>query len=242
TRLVVGLTERDSPPRLAVYATADDAEAERRREEQRRRLLERDPEDAPAVVSGAPEREALATLELPGTTVDPSPRFLGDGSVLFARSLPDRDGRFRADLFRWRPEGGGVERLTHEADLRAADPSPDGSFAVAVESRWGQTRLVRVDLASGEVTPLTEASVEVVVDSPRVSPDGARMAYLRHREEGWELVVRALASGEERMVATPGGATVQDPAWSPRGDAIFATVEADGVLDVQRLAVPSENG
>src|SRR6185436_17193297 len=231
TRLVVGLTERDSPPRLAVYATADDAEAERRREEQRRRLLERDPEDAPAVVSGAPEREALATLELPGTTVEPSPRFLADGSVLFARSLPDRDGRFRADLFRWRPQVGNtegdVERLTREADLRAADPSPDGSFAVAVESRWGQTRLVRVELGSGEVTPLTEASVQVVVDSPRISPDGARVAYLRHRDEGWELVVRELASGEERIVATPPGAAVQDPAWSPRGEAIYATVEAD---------------
>jgi len=262
-RLVVGLTERDTPPRLAVYATADDADAARRREEEQRRLLERDPEDAPAVVSGAPEREAIATLELPGNTVDPSPRFLGDGAVLFARSLPDRDGRFRADLYRWRPDGGDVERLTHEADLRSADPAPDGSFAVAVESRWGQTRLVRVDLESGRVTPLTEASVETVVDSPRVSPDGARVAYLRHRDDGWQLVVRELASGdtdvvrelasgdtngvrelasgEERIVATPAGAALEDPAWSPRGDAIYATVETDGVLDVQRLALAAGN-
>ncbi|HEV8241314.1 MAG TPA: hypothetical protein VGS57_18255 [Thermoanaerobaculia bacterium] len=238
-RVAFGLTERDTPPRIAIYATKDDTEAEHRREEEQKELLARDPEDAPAVKSGAPERDAVATLELPGTTVDPSPRFLGDGSVLFARSLPDGDGRFRADLFHWRPDGGDVERLTHEADLRAADPSPDGGFAVAVEARWGQTRLVRVDLGSGEVTPLTEASVDVVVDSPRISPDGARLAYLRHRAEGWELVIRELASGEERIVATPPGAAVQDPAWSPRGDTLYAVVEQDGVLDVRRLALPS---
>jgi hypothetical protein len=237
SRLVLALSERDQPPRLAVYATADDAEAARRREEERRRLIERDPEDAPAVDSGAPPREPLATLELSGTTVDPSPRFLADGSVVFARSLPDRDGRFRADLFRWRPEDGNLERVTRRADVRAADPSPDGSWVVALQSQWGQTRLVRVDLATGEVTELTEWSVETIVDAPRISPDGERVAFLRHRGKGWELVVRELASGAERVVATPAGAAVQDPAWSPAGDAIYAVVEQDGMLDVQRLAV-----
>jgi hypothetical protein len=239
-RLVLALSERDQPSRLAVYATADDAEAARRRDEERRELIERDPEDAPAVDSGAPPREPLATLELAGNTVDPSPRFLADGSVLFARSLPDRDGRFRADLFRWRPgrpQGGEVERVTRGADVRAADPSPDGSWAAALQSHWGQTRLVRVDLATGEATALTEWSVETIVDAPRVSPDGERMAFLRHRGKGWELVVRELASDAERVVATPAGAAVQDPAWSPAGDAIYAVVEQDGLLDVQRLPV-----
>ena len=113
------------------------------------------------------------------TTVDPSPRFLADGSVLFARSLPDRDGRFRADLFRWRPgrpEGGEVERVTRGADVRAADPAPDGSWAVALQSQWGQTRLVRVDLATGEVTPLTEWSVD---------DDRGCAAGLARRRRGW---------------------------------------------------------
>ncbi len=241
-RLVLTLYERDQPPRLAVYATADDAEAAQRREEERRRLLERDPEDMPAVASGAPEREPLATLELDGTTVDPSPRFLADGSVLFARTLPDGDGTFHADLYRWRPESGEVERLTHDADLRDADPSPDGAWAVAVESRWGQTRLVRVDLATAEVMELTPASVEVVVDAPRVSPDGERVAFLRHRGEGWELVVRELASGAERIVPTPAGAAVQDPAWTPDGEALLAVVSEDGLLDVQRLPIDGASG
>jgi hypothetical protein len=240
-RLVVTLSAREEPPRLAVYATAPEEAAGRRAEERRRRLLARDPEDVPAVETGAPERQALATLELPGTTVEPSPRFLPDGSVLFARTLPDAEGRLRADLFRWQPEGGRLDRVTRGADLRAADPAPDGRWAAAVESRWGQTRLVRVDLATGAIASDSgaldwgEPSVEVVVDAPRVSPDGARLAYLRHRGAGWELVVRVLAGGAERVVSTPPGASVQDPAWAPSGKALLATVAVGGLLDVQEL-------
>ncbi len=234
-RLVVALAARDRPLRLAVYDTAVDAAPAARRREERHRLLVRDPEDVAAVAGGAPARIPLATLELPGTTVEPTPRFLADGSLLFARSLPDAGGRYRSDLFRWWPHEGRVARVTRGADLRAADPAPDGRWAVAVESRWGQTRLVRVELANGAVTPWGEPSVEAVVDAPRIDPDGRRLAYLRHAEAGWALVVRELASGEERVVPTPSGATLEGPAWAPTGDALYATVEEDGLLDVQRL-------
>lgn len=235
-RLVVALAERNVPARLAVYTTAPDEEAARRAEEQERQQLARDPEDVAAVHRGAPARRALASLELDDTTVDPSPRFLPDGSVLFARSLPDGEGSYRTDLFRWWPESGRTERLTRHADLRAPDPAPDGSWAVAVESRWGQTRLVRVDLSTGAVTaPWGPASVSEPVDSPRVSPRGDRLALLRHRGNGWELVVRELGGGEERRVVTPQDAAVQDPAWTPAGDALYASIEEDGLLGVQEL-------
>ena len=234
-RLVVALAARDRPLRLAVYATADDEEARRRAAERERELLARDPEDVPAVEHGAPSRKPLATLELPDTTVEPTPRFLADGSVLFARSLPDSDGTFRADLFRWWPEGGRVVRLTRGADLRAADPAPDDRWAAAVQGRWGATGVVRVDLATGVVESLVAASVESVVDAPRIAPDGTRLAYLRHRGEGWELVVRELASGDERTIDMPEGASVQDPAWAPGGNSLYAAVGAGGLLDVYEL-------
>jgi hypothetical protein len=234
-RLVVALAARDRPLRLAVYATAGDEEARRRAAERDRELLARDPEDAPAIEREAPSRKPLATLELPDTTVEPTPRFLADGSVLFARSLPDSDGSYRADLFRWWPEGGRVARLTRGADLRAADPAPDDRWAAALTGRWGATGIARVDLATGAVVDLVPSSVEVVVDAPRVAPDGTRLAYLRHRDEGWELVVRELASGEERVIDAPEGGSVQDPAWAPGGDSLYAVVGAGGMLDVHEL-------
>ena len=238
-RLALVLRDRDRPPRLAVYATAEDEAAARRRGEERERLLRRDPEDVPAVDPPAPPREPLATLELPGTTVEPAPRFLPDGSLLFARTRAAPDGTLHPDLFRWWPERGRVERITRGGDLKAADPSPDGTWAVAVRSRWGRTALVRVDLASGAEQELVPGSVATVLDSPRLSPDAGRLAYLRHDEgpggAAWRLVVRELASGEERIVATPADAAVADPAWSPDGNSIVAVVGEGGLLDLQSL-------
>lgn len=246
-RLALVLRDRDRPPRLAVFATADDEEAARRRAEERERLLRRDPLDAPAVDPPAPPRVPLATLELPFTTVAPAPRFLPDGSLLFTRTRAAADGTLHPDLFRWWPDTGRVTRVTRGADLKAADPAPDGTWAVAVRSRWGRTSLVRVELASGAVEELVNPTdVATILDAPRLSPDGARLAYLRHDEGAggstWRLLVRDLATGEERGVATPAGAAVADPAWSPDGATLYAVVGEGGLLDVQALPVAPGSG
>lgn len=241
SRLALVLRDRDRPPRLAVFATAEDAEAARRRAAERDRLLRRDPLDVPAVDPPAPPREPLATLELPFTTVAPAPRFLPDGSLLFARTRAAADGTLHPDLFRWWPDEGRVARVTRGADLKAADPAPDGTWAVAVRSRWGRTSLVRVQLASGAVEELVTGNVTTILDAPRLSPDGARLAYLRHDEGAggavWRLLVRELASGAERVVETPAGAAVADPAWAPDGATLYAVVGEGGLLDVQALPV-----
>ena len=241
SRLALVLRDRDRPPRLAVFAIAEDAAAARRRAEERDRLLRRDPLDVPAVDPPAPPREPLATLELPSTTVAPTPRFLPDGSLLFTRTRTAADGTLHPDLFRWWPDERRVERVTRGADLKAADPAPDGTWAVAVRSRWGLTSLVRVELASGAVEELIPGQVSTILDAPRLSPDGARLAYLRHDEGAggavWRLLVRELASGVERVVESPAGAAVADPAWAPDGAALYAVVGEGGLLDVQALPV-----
>ncbi|HVS04076.1 MAG TPA: hypothetical protein VMT16_15025, partial [Thermoanaerobaculia bacterium] len=235
--LVLVLRDRERPPRLAVFALAEDTEAAARREEAERRLLARDPEDVPAVRRGPPPRAPLHTLELADSTVAPTPRWLADGSLLLSRTLPDPAGVLHADLFRWWPASGRVDRLTHGADLRAADPAADGAWAVAVQSRWGLTRLVRVSLADGEVTPLTAATVAVIHDAPRLAPDGGRVAFLRHRQGAWQAVVRDLASGEERVLPTPLGATLAHPAWDPAAERLFLVVGEGGLLDIHVLSV-----
>jgi hypothetical protein len=45
-----------------------------------------------------------------------------------------------------RASGSHVERITRLADVRDADPAPDGTWAVAVRNRHGLSELVRVDL------------------------------------------------------------------------------------------------
>jgi hypothetical protein len=238
-RLAIVLGSRDLPDRLVVWSTEPNEEAEKEWEERRREILERDPEDVPAARTKPLPREALHTLHARDGVEPTMPRWMPDGkSLLFVRFEPDPEGFLHPDLFLWTPETDEVRRITREADLRFPDPSPDGSWAVAVRHRHGFSQLVRADLATGEVREIMPPSVEEVYDRPRISPDGLRIAFVRHREGAWRLVIRELASGEERVLAPPRGGTMVAPAWGQ--DTVYAVVGDRGFIDV--WAFPLDGG
>ncbi|MFL6291669.1 MAG: TolB family protein [Thermoanaerobaculia bacterium] len=238
-RLAIVLGSRDLPDRLVVWSTEPNEKAEKEWEERRKEILERDPEDVPAERTKPLPREALYTLHA-GDGVEPAmPRWMPDGeSLLFVRFEPDPEGFLHPDLFLWTPGSGEVRRITREADLRFPDPSPDGTWAVAVRHRHGLSQLVRVELATGKVQEITPPSIEEVYDRPRIAPDGSRIAFVRHREGAWRLVIRELASGEERTLAPPRGGTMAAPAWG--ADTIYAVVGDRGFIDV--WAFPLDGG
>ena len=69
--------------------------------------------------------------------------------------------------------------------------------------------------------------------SPAWSPNGARIAFLSNRAEGWDLYVVSADGGEPQRLTS--GATADDPAWHPDGRAIaleqrgwIVLVQADG--------------
>ncbi|HEX5757858.1 MAG TPA: hypothetical protein VF121_01555 [Thermoanaerobaculia bacterium] len=225
---------RDEPGELVVWATAPDAEAEKKWQEEVERLLRRDPEDVAPVRSGPLPRKERHLLALePEATM---PRYLADGSVLFVRFAPDREGYLHPDLFRWEPGAGGGVRLTRGADLRDPDPAPDGRWAAATRIRHGLSQVVRVDLASGAVEPITAPALSAL-DHPRVAPDGGRVAFARHAEGRWELVVRDLAGGGETRLEAPPGGTVATPAWARDGRTLFAAVGQAGFIDLWAFPV-----
>jgi hypothetical protein len=237
--LALVLRKRDQPSELVVWSTAPDTEAERKWEEERGKIAARDPEDVPAVRTRPLPRKALHTLPAIDGISPNMPRFFPDGrSILFVRFEPDGRGFLHPDLFRWEIASGRVARLTREADLREPDPAPDGTWALALRNRNGFSQVVRVDLTPGgrgEIRAVTEPSVEIVYDQPRVSPDGRRAVYARHAPEGgadWRLVVRDLATGVETELAPPADASVSAPAWSADGQTLYATVGSGGFIDV----------
>jgi len=144
-----------------------------------------------------------------------------------------------------------VERVTHLADVRDADPLPDGHSAVAVRSRFGFSQIVRVDLTTGAIAEVTPPSLERAYSHPRGS------AWAEHDADGWHVVrdgVRVAdgfapewtASGDlvyvsgadiyrnhERITAMSGMAL--DPAPTPDGSLYFMSLEPDGFV-VRRLA------
>ncbi len=237
SQLALVLRDREKPPRLVVWSTGPDEKAERRWHERVERTLAKDAEDVAPVRSKPLLREPIHELPTLDGAAPLSPRFLPGGKqILFVRFGPDGRGFLHPDLFRWTPVGGRVERLTRLADVREADPFPDARSAVAVRYRDGLSQLVRVDLTQGSVSAISEPSAEAVCAQPRVSPDGARIAYVRHERGSWRLVVRELGSGTERILRVPERATVAYPAWAADGRTIYASVGENGFIDLEAFA------
>jgi hypothetical protein len=238
SRMTIVLRSKDRPARLAVWSTAPDEEAEKKWQKAREEIARRDPEDVPAVRTGPLPRKALFTLESHDGPDPTMPRWMPDGkSILFVRYEPDTEGFLHPDLFVWAPESGEVRRLTRGADLRDPDPAPDGRWAVATRNRDGFSQIVRVELQTGVVSPLTEPAVDVVYDRPRISLDGRRVAYARHREGSWRLVVREVEGGGEADLAPPPEGTVSSPAWSADGRTLYAVVGLRGFIDLYAFPV-----
>lgn len=243
SRIAAVVAHREEPPRLTVWETAVDEAAEERHRQERERIAREDPEDVPAVRTAPPARKVVATLPTFDGRAPADPRWSPDGeSLLFWALGRGTDGTERADLYRWRVAGGGVERLTAGADLRYPDVLPAGERAVAVRSRHGTSQLVVVELSSGEVSELTEPSAEIVWTTPRLDRGGGRIAAVAHREGRWRLVVAELAAGgaegrgelalgTPREIPTPDGATVADPAWGSDGT-LYAAVGGGGFVEI----------
>jgi len=236
----VALTLRGSTPaftRVVVWRTAEPA-ADSAEEAARRRLLQRDPQDVPAVRVHPRPRAALATLRPDDGLPYEGPRFLpGSDALLVIRAAPIGGGATRQDLFEWSWRRNTVRRVTRGAGVRAADPAPDGRRAVAVRCRAGFCGLVMVDLRTGVLTPLAEGGVDVVFDRPRFAPDGARVAAAMQQAGRWKLVVIDTAGGPPRIVHDDARGSAYDPVWTADGAALVAVSEAGGIANLARVDV-----
>jgi hypothetical protein len=233
SQLAIVLHHRDKPAELVVWSTAPDEKAEKEYAKKSAEIAARDSADVQGVRTKPLARKPLHRLPTIDGIPPESPRFFRDGrAILFVRFEPDGEGFLHPDLFRWEIDRGGGARLTRGADLREPDPAPDGTWAVAVRNRNGFSQIVRVELATGTVSAITQPTIEAVYDHPRLSPDGTRVAFAYHSDRAWRLIVRDLASAAERELAPPGGGTIASPAWSADGKRVYAVVGGGGFLDV----------
>ncbi len=237
--LAVVLRSREHPPRLALFDTGPNVDAEERWRAARERLLERDPDDVPAVRRRPLAREPLRVIETCDGLRPRSPRFSpGGDELVFVARTPGHDGRRHDDLFLAPVEGGPPRRLTRGANLHDPDFFPDGTL-VAVRRRAGAVQLVRV-ARDGTVSPLMAPSLDVMWDDPRVAPDGRHIAALRHREGAWELVLLDADGRALRIVHRAEGRLLAHPSWAPDGSALYASVGNAGLIEVRRFPLESE--
>ncbi|MEA2463969.1 MAG: hypothetical protein QOJ98_1716 [Acidobacteriota bacterium] len=227
SQLAVVVRQRDVPEKLVIWSTAPPAEEERKYQESLDKIFARDPEDVRPVRTKPLPRKAIHSLVMPDGGDIESPRWTRDGkAIVFSHRVPDAEGFLHYDLYRWDFER--VTRITQLADVRDADPMPDGRTAVALRSRYGKSQLVNVDLTTGAVTPRTEASIDAVESHPRVSPDGTHVAHVAHHGGRWTLMV------DERVLPLPGA--VASPEWIDDDELTF-TLFANGFAELHRMRV-----
>ncbi|HUP47081.1 MAG TPA: hypothetical protein VM779_16365 [Thermoanaerobaculia bacterium] len=237
-RIVVVERPGNEPPRLVVWSTGPPETEETRYEDQLAAIRERDPEDVMPVRVKPLRRDPIHSFSAPDGGDLLTPRWTRDGrSILHGRRQPDPDGFLHHDLFLWTPETGQVRRVTHLADVKEADPLPDGRTAVALRTRYGTSQLVLVDLASGGVAPLTEPSLDIVHAHPRADSDGNLLAYVANHGGAWVLVIRDLQSGSETIIEPERGDGFAWPEWRPGRDDLITTVLSRGFMELHR-AVP----
>ncbi|MBV8542214.1 MAG: S9 family peptidase [Pseudonocardiales bacterium] len=138
-------------------------------------------------------------------------------------------------LYRLGPDGAPVP-VTPEPVVPRGDRYGDGDVGpggvlVVVRERHLEggdaadvrNEIVRID---GDVPPELLVSGPDFVTSPRLDPDGTRLAFISwdHPSMPWDdtlLTVRDLATGADTVVAGGPGESVAEPRWGPDGALLF---------------------
>jgi hypothetical protein len=220
-------------PRVVVWSTTPEPDTVGRKA--RERLLRRDPQDVPARRIYPLPKRSLATLMARDGRGYEDPRWLSDGKrLLLWRPTRRPDGSLEPELYLWDIERRNVRRLTNHADVRDADPSPDGRRAVALRCRGGHCDVVAVDLSSGAVRLVAAGDVLTSYARPRWSPDGKTIAVALQRDNRWRIALLDASGSLPRFVDPEDGANRFDPSWLEPTSLVVVS-DRGGTPNLERL-------
>jgi TolB protein len=128
----------------------------------------------------------------------------------------------------------------------AVTPFPQGLTGTLIfqSDREGRTKIYSLDLATGQVKPLTTGQAWRD-ENPRWSPDGTRIVFKSNRahytgsspEQGkadYDLYTMAADGSDVRRLTTD-PADEHDPTWAPDGKSIVYSSDKDSRGDLYRL-------
>ena len=142
------------------------------------------------------------------TGIDTNPFFSPDGQWIAFTS--DRGGS--PQIYRMPAAGGPAQRLTFEGTYNVAPRySPDGRHIAFVQREGGRFRIATLELATGQVTVLTDGTLD---DSPSFAPNGKMILY-EAQVGGRGHLAAVSGDGRVRQRLSSAAGDVQDPSWGP---------------------------
>src|SRR5574343_1101084 len=155
---------------------------------------------------------ALATGQATRITstsgIDTEPAFSRDGQWLYFTS--DRGGS--PQIYRMPANGGSAQRVTFDGNYNVTGrPSPDGRSLAFITRRDGGFRVATLDLATRQVTVLTDSQRE---EAPTFATSGQMILYATILG-GRGVLAAVSADGQIRQRLSAGNGDAREPAWGP---------------------------
>jgi TolB protein len=140
--------------------------------------------------------------------IDTQPAYSPDGQWIAFTS--DRGGT--PQVYRMPAAGGPAQRMTFDGTYNVGPRfSPDGKSIAYVQREGGRFRIALLEIATGQVTVLTEGSLD---DSPSFAPNGKIILY-EAQAGGRGQLAAVSTDGRVRQRLASAAGDVRDPAWGP---------------------------
>jgi len=104
--------------------------------------------------------------------------------------------------------------------------SPDGQRVIMSLQEGSNSNIFVMDLRSKAMTRLTDTPA--IDTGPSYSPDGTRVCFESDRGGHPQIYVMAASGGPAQRISFGGEGSYSTPVWSPRGDYIAFTRQAEG--------------
>lgn len=130
-------------------------------------------------------------------------------------------------------DGAGFRRLTTDNTRQHYYPSiaPDGKSVIYAAFREPNIyEIYEMDIASGEVTQLTERLGNL--NGPEISPDGTLIAFKLSKGNSNQIWLMNRDGSDPRSVPNASG---WDPTWSPDGQSILFASDMQGAIQLYRI-------
>ena len=161
--------------------------------------------------------------------IEPSVAWHPDGDRLaFSRRTRAAHGSLVDDLFIVAADGDDERRLTHGRRTSAPTFGPEGERLAFVATEGGTANVHRLELGTGETTPITDYEGDVQITDLQWHPSRDTLALAHVAEGARALVLHDLGTGVSTALTDP-ATDDRRPVWNPDGSKLAYTSLRDGV-------------